>query len=161
MKITQEIHEMGDNDVPARQTITIEIEPGDDNPTGFLNGLVMPARGRLESFLLGYADILRYSREPHSDGEIWHVLTTFGYVAQRAEMCLNGMMVIARDQYGKSWREIASALDMHQSTVRRRVASERREFAGLGIWFDSEGMHRTADGEAALAITERREKSEK
>lgn len=159
MKITQTIHEMGGNDVPARQTITIEIEPGDDNATGLLNGLVI--RDRLESFLLGYADILRYSREPQSDGEIRHVLNTFGSVAQRAEMALNGLMVIARDQYGKSWREIANTLEMHQSTVRRRVVSERREFAGLGIWFDREGMHRTADGEAALAITESREKSER
>lgn len=126
MKITQEIHEMDqDRAVPARQTITIEVEPGDD-PTGYLNGLIL--NGTLEAFLTVYAGADAASLA--GDPDLWHLLVRFGKVANRSEAKLDQLMESAKSNAGYSWRQIESATEIPQATVRRRVQRNRTTETG-------------------------------
>lgn len=154
MRISQTVHEMDDRGVPQRQTITIEIEPGDDQ-IGDLHGLVL--RDRLAAFLEVYG-------HPSLGGALdeaqaRRLLADFGYVAHMTESRLNLLLLLARDCAGLSWREIGRVAEIPQATVRRRVTQLRREHADLGYWVDAQGLHRD-DRTVADAMNELREATE-
>jgi hypothetical protein len=111
MKITTQ-HEAN----AETRAVTVEIGPADD-PDGVLADLV--TGGGLEAFLRVYAgaDV----QDPEEDPGLAELLTRYGKVATRAEAKLDELMTTARESAGYSWRTIAAAVDMHQSTVRNRV----------------------------------------
>ena len=153
MRIRQTVHEMDDRGVPQRQTITIEIEPGDDQ-IGDLHGLV--ARDRLAAFLEVYG---RPGLESLDQAQARRLLANFGYVAAMTEGRMDLLLLLARDCAGLSWRAIESASEVPQATVRRRVTQLRRAHAVCGYWVDAQGLHRD-DQETADAMNELREATE-
>lgn len=136
MKITRTVHEQNHDLIP-RQTIKIEIEPGDD-PHGFINGLVI--RGRLESLLKGYGDSTQFASPDLTAGDFWELLTSFAYAAGTAERIHDLLLVLARDQRGLSWREIENATEIPQATIRRRVKAARERMAERGRWINAAGI---------------------
>ncbi|GLY82051.1 hypothetical protein Airi01_103180 [Actinoallomurus iriomotensis] len=146
--MTSQIHEMAANDVPARQTITIEIEPGDD-PIGIINGLVL--KNRLDAVLRLLGNSFGSDLE---DGELWDLMVSSGYFANLTESKVNDLMWAARDTHGMSWRKIARAFEMHQSTIRRRVAKLRREYAEQGIYRTASGVHRASKAKALEVLAD-------
>jgi len=143
MQISREIHET-DADHVTRQTITIEIEPGDD-PAQIINGLLV--RGRLGALMrmLGQGHDLAIT----DSGDLAELLTAGGYVAGRIAVAHELLMWAARDTWGASWRHIAARTEVPVSTVRRRVAAVRAERAEAGWWRDAEGLHRATPQRAA------------
>ncbi|MGH3378829.1 MAG: hypothetical protein ACRDP6_29285 [Actinoallomurus sp.] len=119
MKVTTKQHEVSPDGIPERQTITVEIESGDD-PAGYLNGLIID--GTLATFLrvYGAADLQPLADDP----DLHNLLVRFGKVANRTEIKFDQLMTATREGAGYSWRQIANAVEMHQSTVRNRVRKE-------------------------------------
>ncbi|MFI0487653.1 hypothetical protein [Actinomadura sp. 9N215] len=136
------MNEPADRDSAAgpAQTITIEIEPGDD-PYGLINGLVMS--DKFIPWLTVYGNATYFSQNDVGEDEMYFVLARFGSVANRGTEKIGQLMVIARDQYGMSWGRIATALDKPRTTVKRHITNERRSLANAGIWYDANGEHKS------------------
>lgn len=143
MQVTHTVHEQDGEGIVTRQTITIEIEPGDD-PSGLINGLVV--RDRLRSFLRLYgqgADV-----QVTSETDLRHLLLDVAFVAEVFDTRVAGLLWMARDTLGMSWRELERQTEIPAATIRRRVAEERARSTESGWWRDAAGIHR-ADPETA------------
>lgn len=107
------------------QTITIELAD-DDDPLGMIQGLVI--KGRLEAFLrvIGHLG----SAPDHDD--LQETLVRFGYVANLTETALDGLIRVAHDDAGMSWRRLESALETPQATIRRRAERARNQTGPAG-----------------------------
>lgn len=155
MKITNTVHEMGTgrrSGIPERQTITIEIEAGDDE-LGLINGLII--RERLDAFLRVWAQPSTLGN-PQDEDEAYSLLSRFAFMAVSAESRLDDLLWACRDTLGWTWDKIAGASDLHPSAVRRRVAKTRERAAEGGRWRDRTGYHEgnRADARAELAARE-------
>lgn len=138
MKISEVVHEHGEI-APARATITIEIEPGDD-PDGFINGLIL--RERLDAVL---SLVGRGSDAAETRGDVAHLLVRGRSVSERLDASIEGVMWVARDTLEMTWKEIADAAERPKGSVRSIVERVRRARADQGYWRDAEGLHHSED----------------
>jgi hypothetical protein len=119
------------------QRIVIEIEPGDD-PHGDLAGLVW--RGRLEAWLRLYGN---GSATPADADEAYEWLSRFGFAANMTAGRYDELLWACRDTLGMSWRAIALGCELAPTTIRRRVAKLRDQYArDHGMWRDAHGLQK-------------------
>lgn len=146
MKINQKIHTKNSHDLPERQTITIEIEPGDD-PQGHIAGLIF--HSRLESFLRGFGNPEQFASPTMTADDFRALLTTYGHVAAGVESVNDLLLAIGRDQHGLSWRVLEAETGIPQATIRRRVSAQRARMAERGRWINATGIQWTDPDNAA------------
>lgn len=121
---------------PARWRFTVEVDATDD-PHGHLWG--MAALERLAPALRLYGQGQEIT--PTDREDLWDVLVNGARAAGRFDVVLGAVMWAARDTYGWSWGEIASATDMGRKAVRNTVERVRANYADRGLWRDAHGLH--------------------
>lgn len=143
MKITPEYVPDNDSHNTHRLTrITIDIEPGDD-PHNNINGLVF-GRERLLAWLTAYGSLDNFEKTE----DRWGWLVHLSFVGNMTETRYQEALWIAKDTWGMSWRQLESATEMPQATIRRRVRKVREDYANSGYWRDREGLHRNSPDHA-------------
>ena len=133
----------GQGKVIKLRRIVIEIEPEDDRH-GDLAGLVI--KGRLEAWLRLYGD--GYATPADKD-QAYEWLVRFGFAANMTSGRYDELLWACRDTLGMSWRAIALGCELAPTTIRRRVAKIRDQYAREhGMWRDASGLQQGTVAEA-------------